>query len=167
MRSCLISIAVLSALGCHQADTASNVSKDLQQKIYKFYAEATINQSLQINVVPPNKSINAFCVLSAYEDKVSGESDIEDKINKKIKALELVGTEEHWHLIVLTSNEIHITEFATNRLPLISPRPTFDGKNCKTTTSIKLIKQASPFDTSIISNGLRKPKSVINIKGGD
>lgn len=167
VRSNLISIAFLCVSGCHQADTASNASKDLEQKIYKFYAEAPINQSLQINVVPQSKSINAFCVLSAYEDRVSGEGYAKEKVNKELEQIKLTGSEEYWHLIVITDNKVVIAHFATTELPLISPRPIFDGNNCKTTTSIKLIKQAPPFHASTNLGRLRKPKPVINIQGGN
>jgi hypothetical protein len=165
MRRFWTAIAALGAIGCNQVDADSNASKDIERRVAKFYTETAINQSVQIHTVSQNESIVAFCVLSAYEDRVIGAGVITEKVNEELEKIKLMGTEEYWHLIVITDNKVRIARFATTELPLISPRPAFDGGNCKTTTSIKLIKQP-PIHASPKLYRLLESKSVINIQGG-
>lgn len=166
MRRFWTAIAALGAIGCNQVDADSNASKDIERRVAKFYTETAINQSVQMHTVSQNESIIAFCVLSAYEDRVSGAGDITKKVNEELEKIQLTGTEEYWHLIMITDNKVRIARFATAELPLISPRPKFDGSNCKATTSIKLIKQDYPIHASAKLYRLRESKPTINIQGG-
>lgn len=150
-----------------------NISKvvrliDLEDCVKKYYAQDSI-EKIKMSEIENGWSIEGFCVLGGYESRVTEESDAVIKVNSFLESEKIVGSENHWYLIVKTSNGMRIAKFNHRSVPLISPRPAYEKKNCVISKSIVFTKDTimiggGPFP---MIGGGPKSKCVINIHPGD
>lgn len=160
-------VAALPLLnGCGQKSSDVVRLNDFEKRVRSYYEAQNPEGKLLVKEVLPGETIEGFCVLSAYEDRVTPESDGVIAVNSFLESQSIVGTEEHWHLIIKTSKGLRLARFDTASTPLVSPRPTYEKKNCVIAKSIVFTKTVVMTGTTpLISSGSRA-KIVINVQPG-
>ncbi len=165
-----VAVLLLSLLGCnHSQSNFRDLEdlEDLEEKISDFYKHKGPTEYLEVREISGGKNVEGFCVLSAYEDRVTPASDKLIPVNNLLEKNHFLGKEEYWHLIVKTSDGLHIAKLKTTRTPLISPRPTYEGGNCVFTRSIIFSKTLIPTGGTPSITASPRMKTVINIQPGE
>ncbi|WP_154716607.1 hypothetical protein [Sterolibacterium denitrificans] len=162
-----ITLIPLSIFGCNPPEPEHLIIKDLKEKVSNFYESKSLTELLRIKTVLAGKELEGFCVLGAYEGRVTPDSDKVIPVNDFLGKYRLVGQENYWHLIVKTSDGLRFVRFNTAKTPLISPRPAYEGKNCVATRSIIFSKKSVLIGGAPLLGGGGNKKIVINVQPGD
>jgi len=157
----------LSLFGCGQSGFEHLSLKDLEEKVGSFYESKNLTDELRVREVSAGRALEGFCILSAYEERVTPDSDKVIAVNAFLEKHQFVGREEYWHLIVKTSNGLRVARFNTAQIPLVSPRPAYEGKNCVATRSIIFSKKLVSAGGAPLLGGGPNTKIVIRIQPGD
>ena len=157
----------LCLLGCFQSEDQHSNLKDLERSVIAFYDSMSLSDELRVRGISGGIAIEGFCVLSAYEDRVTSESNKIIAANAFLEKHQLMGKEEYWHLIVKTANGIQLARFSSSQAPLISPRPTYDGANCAAARSIVFSKVLDPTGMMPLIGKISHTTIRINIQPGD
>ena len=157
----------LSFFGCSQPTFDHLRLKDFEEKIGRYFESKNLTDDLRVSEVSEGRALEGFCILSAYEERVTPDSDKVIAVNALLEKHQLVGREEHWYLIVNTSDGLRVAKLNTAQVPLVSPRPAYDGKNCVVTRSIIFSKRLVPSGGAPLIGGGPNNKIVINIQPGD
>lgn len=163
---CAVFLA-LSLLGCSQREFGKITVKEIEKGVADFYETKTLTGELRVTEISPEERVEGFCVLSAYEDRVTADSEKIISVNAFLEEHGLVGEESHWHLIIKTASGFRIAKFDTARTPLITPRPAYEGSNCVATRSIVFFKQSIAKGGSPLIGGGPSTRIVINVQAGD
>jgi len=156
----------LNFFGCSQPVFEHLRLKDFEEKVDRYFESKNLTDDLRVNEVCEGR-LEGFCILSAYEERVTPDSDKVIAVNALLEKHQFVGREEYWHLIVKTSNGLRVARFNTAQVPLVSPRPAYDGKNCVATRSIIFSKKLVSTGGAPLIGGGPNTKIVINIQPGD
>lgn len=160
----IVSTAYLTA--CRKDELKKYEDGQIENIINEFYESDSISGIVEYDATDTNKKIEGFCVLSAYESRVTSEGELIIPANAFLQAIELKGEEDHWHLIINTSSGLRLARFETNRTPLITPRPSFNGTNCVRTKNITLIKKEIPTGGMPLLGG-KTTKIVLDLQKGE
>lgn len=161
-------VSLPTMIGCRQRQAETVRLSYLEERVRRHYETQDHVGKLLVTEAIPGEPIEGFCVLSAYEDRVTPGGEGVVAINSFLEAQSVVGSEEYWHLVVKTHKGFRLARFDSARTPLISPRPAFiNGSSCVTTGSIAFIK------TPVLVRGMRllgigpRIMIVIDVKPGD
>jgi len=157
----------LNFFGCSQPVFEHLRLKDFEEKIDRYFESMNLTAVLRVSEVSEGWALEGFCILSAYEERVTPDSDKVIAVNALLEKHQFVGREEHWHLIVKTSDGLRVARFNTAQVPLISPRPAYDGKNCVATRSIIFSKKLVSTGGAPLIGGGPYTQIVIDVQPGD
>jgi len=165
-----IAAAVTSFLtlsGCIRKDVGDARLIDIEAQVKAYYKTKARDKTLVIREALPSEPIEGFCILGAYEDRVTPESEAVVAVNAFLDTQGLESNEAYWHLIIKTPKGLRFARFDTAHTPLISPRPSYAGKSCAAARSIIFqITSASAGGMPLLGGG-PKEKIVINVQPGD
>lgn len=142
MKTTCATLIPLSLFGCGQSGVEHLRIKYLEESVSAFYESKNLTEDLRVRTILAGEVLEGFCVLSSYEDRVTPDSDKVIAVNAFLERHKLVGQEEYWYLIVKTADGLRLAKFNTAKIPLISPRPAYEGKNCVATRSIIFSKKS-------------------------
>jgi len=157
----------LGLIGCNQSRLNYLNLKDIEQNVGSFYKSKSLTENLRVKEVAKGIRVEGFCILSAYEERVTPTSDKVIAVNAFLEKNKLLGREDYWHLIVKTPEELRVARFDAAQIPLISPRPAYGGGNCVLTRSIIFSKMLVQTGGAPLVGGSRNMKVVIDIQPGD
>ncbi len=157
----------LSLLGCGQQELQHLRAKDIEERVDNFYVSKNPIEELRIREISVGVPLEGFCVLSAYEDRATSDSDKLIAVNALLEKHQLAGQEDYWHLIVKTPDGFRVAKFNSAQIPLISPRPAYEGKNCVMARSIIFSKKVVAAGATPLLRGGPNTKIAINIQPGN
>lgn len=161
----ITSCLTLSACKREESDDIRLI--EVEKQVKSYYRTATRGTGLFIKEAFPGEFIEGFCILSAYESRVTPESETVLAVNGFLDAQGLVGDEAYWYLIIKTPKSIKLAKFDTAHTPLVSPRPAYAGKNCVIAKSIIFRVTPDSIGGSPLLGGGPKEKLFINVQPGD
>jgi len=167
MQTTCATLIPLSLFGCGQSGFEHLRSIDIEEKVGNFYESKNLTDELRVREASAGMALEGFCILSAYEDRVTPDSDGVVAVNAFLEKHQFVGREEYWYLIVKTPDGLRVARFNTARIPLVSPRPAYEGKNCVTTRSIIFSKKLVSAGGAPLVGGGPNTKIVISVQPGD
>jgi len=163
--ACLV-ILSLSLLSCGQKEPVMLGITEIKKLVANFYEAKAITGELHITGVAPGERVAGFCILSAYEDRVTADSDKIIPVNAILEKQGLVGTESYWHLIIKTDSGLWVARFDEDKTPLIRPRPAYEGRNCVISKSIIFSKTSMKMGGLPLFGGGPTEMPVINVQPG-
>lgn len=139
-----IAIIVLSAAqlqGCAGDEDVRTAA--IRSATERIYDEGVEGSFFEIDRYGQEK-ISAVCVLSAYEDKVTGASGVEDQVNKYLRDIQHQPVEDRWALVLIVSGNVVFIPFNMDDVPLVAPRPSVGGGSCSRSEKIILYTAYNP-----------------------
>jgi hypothetical protein len=157
----------LTLSGCIRKDVDDVRLIDIETQVEAYYKTKARDKTLVIREVRPGEPVEGFCILSAYEDRVTPDSEAVISVNAFLDAQGIEGKEEYWHLVIKTPKGLRFARFDTAHTPLVSPRPGYAGKSCAVARSIIFQITSVPAGGMPLLGVGPKEKIVINAQPGD
>lgn len=159
----LVIAASILISSCSRSPLDPIRDRHLEKTVLSFHRNDRL-RAIEIDSTAQLEPIEGFCVLSAYEDRVTPDSDKTAPVNRILEHHQLAGSEAYWHLIVKSTGGIKIAVFKSADIQLGSPRPAFNGGSCAVVKSIRLEKLSTSPVKHSASQDYPKSKPDLDIQ---
>lgn len=105
-------------LGCSDSEYMRHRDFNTEIAINEFYLSN--QEQFEINRISNNLPIDAYCVLTPYENNLSDYDDEIVLINKFLKQIDLKGEEDYWHIVVKSADRFILIRINARTIPLAS-----------------------------------------------